>query len=186
LVREPLITAPFGTRGAEDGRFVPATGSFVGAASAFFGCVLLIVWLQQRAAPRLLRLPPAPFFDRLVAWDRLSAMSVAQVVAAVTLLAAGAAILGRHRFALPLFILTGWGGAIFTVAAIWPGDGLRFKMRTAVNAAQKYGSAASQTTFWDLVPSSYVIGAALFAALWFGLLVAGTAHLVRWRFAYSR
>ncbi len=162
------------------------TGLVVGSASAFFGAVLLLVWVQQRVAPQLLRLPPVPFFDRLTLSDRMSALPVAQLVAALALLAAGFAVLGRRRLAPVLFTLLGWGGLIFTVAAVWPGEGLRFKMRTAVNFAQKNGAAGTDATFWDLVPSRYAWGAGAFAALWLGLLLAGTIHLLRSRDLYDR
>ena len=162
------------------------TGTIVGAVSACVGGALLALWVQQRVAPRILRVPPIPFFDDLAAWDRISAMTITQLVCAVSLLVAGAAVLGRRRIAPPVFALLGWGGLFFTIAAAWPGDTLRFKMQTALNAAQRLGVVGPRATFWDLVPGKYVAWGVLLAAAWLGLLIAGTVHLVRARDAYDR
>ncbi len=180
------LEAPRGGAGRKDGAGSAPAGLVVGSASTICGTALLLAWLQQRIAPSLLRLPPVPFFDKLVPWDRLSAMSITQLAVAVALLVAGAAVLGRHRWAPLLFTLLGWGGLAFTVAAAWPGDGLRFKMRTAVTAAQKYGVAGSDATFWDLVPARYAWGLGAFVVLWLALLLVGTVHLLRARDLYDR
>ncbi len=161
-------------------------GIIVGAASTFFGVILLVLWIQQRIAPKALRLPPFPFFDNLVLWDRFSPFVVAHLVAAICLLVAGVAILGRHRLALPLFALLGWGGLVFTIAAVWPGETIEFKMHTALEQAKRFGVVGSRATAWQLVPRSvYVIGGA-FVVLWLALLVTGTVHLLRARDAYGR
>lgn len=173
-------------RGSEGRASSAPAGVVVGSASVLFGAVLLLLWIQQRVAPQLLRLPPVPFFDRLALSDRMGALPVAQLVGALALLAAGFAVLGRRRLAPVLFTLLGWGGLAFTVVAVWPGDELRFKMRTAVNFAQKNGVAGTDATFWNLVPSRYAWGIGVFAALWLGLLVLGTVHLLRSRELYDR
>jgi hypothetical protein len=176
-------------------RRLPLPALVAGGASTLFGTVLFLLWIQQRVAPKLVALPPFPFFDRLVLWSRPmfgplgwnanSTFVVLHLLAAGLLLVAGWALLTRQRLALPLFVLPGWGGFIVTLAALRPGDNMRFKLRTLMNMAQKSGAPAD-ASIWDMIPASVYVWGGLFFVLWVFLLVTGTVHLLRNREVYER
>lgn len=178
--------APLGTDDTAPVGLAP-TGVVVGWASAAAGGLLLLLWLQQRALPTLFAPPAVPFFDRLVPWREFGVFAVVHLAAALSLLAAGWAVLGARRFAPALFVLGGWGGTVFAFAALWPGDAVFFRLKTAALAARVPGAdAVGRGEFWRLISGGRLFGCGLFVVVWLALLVVGTVHLLRDRDAYWR
>lgn len=158
----------------------------LGAACLLPGALLALLWLQQRFAPQLLKLPFVPFFDRLALFDRSPGLIAAHGLAALALLVTGAALAARRGFAPWLFAGLGWGGFLFTLAAAWPGDQVRSKVRFAMNVGRQKGSLPADATVLDLVPTEYLVLAALAFGVYVALLVLGTRHVLRNRAVYDR
>lgn len=156
-------------------------GALVGGASALAGGLLFVLFVQQRLAPQMFRLPPFPFFDRFALWDRLSLFTGLHLLASLLLMGVAWAIFTRRRWASWAFVIPGWGGLFFLIAAVWPGEQIRFKMQTLLTMAQRSGRAGADATFWSLIPAPYLFGLIVFVGIWVGLLVFGTVHLLRCR-----
>jgi hypothetical protein len=148
------------------------------------GVLVVVHFVVVRVAPGALEPQIVPFFDRLATWSSLS-LTVAELAVAVALLGVGSLLWVRHRYAPLAFLLGGWGGLAFTIAALWPGRRLRFAMRMAENAAERSG-APSDTTFVDLIPDAVWLGGGAFAAVWLALLILGTVHAFLHREIYAR
>ena len=169
------------------------TGVLVGSASCVAGVVLAVFWLLIRFVPALRAAIPSPlpggpylpFFDGLRAWHGLN-IGITQLVVAVVLVLVGWGLLTRHRWAPLAFLLTGWGGLVFTVFAFWPGRSLRAMVGLAMASARKQGRIGPNEGFLDLVPLGAKVGLVAFAVVWLVLLVVGTVHVIRNRHAYNR
>lgn len=178
--------APLGTDDTAPVGPAPA-GVVVGWSCAAAGGLLLLLWLQQRVLPSLFAPPAVPFFDRLVPWSEFGVFAVVHLAAALSLLAAGWAVLGGRRFAPALFVLGGWGGTAFAFAALWPGDAIFFRLKTAALAAHVPGAdAVGRGEFWRLISGGRLFCGGLLVVAWLALLVVGTIHLLRDRDDYWR
>ena len=163
-------------------------GRLVGRVSAACGLLLLLIFIAMRLSTTVLRtFAFVPFFDQKTRWDAPGLMA-AHLIAALLLLAVGLLLLRRHRLAPWAFLAGGWGGLVCVVLALWPGDNLRREAGLALRMAERRGLAAPGTTFFDLVwqqvTPGMIAGAALFLLLWLGLLLLGTAHVLRRRGQY--
>lgn len=161
-----------------------AVGSLVAVCSLIAALAILVELVLAFVAPRLAPVEIMPFFDRLRVPTHpplAAAMGLACACLAVT----GVLLLRRSRRAPLAFLLLGWGGLVFTVAALWPGERLRFMMDLAVTNAQRQG-ALPDTTIWDLVPPNAVSAGVVFAVVWLLLLIAGSVHVLRQRAEYVR
>ena len=165
-------------------RSATAVGSLVAICCLIAAVALLAELVLAFAAPTLAPVEIMPFFDRLrVPTHPTLAASLGAACACLAL--TGVLLLRRSRRAPLAFLLFGWGGLAGTVAALWPGDRMRFMMELAVTNAKRQG-ALPDTTFWDLVPPNAVSGAVAFVAVWLLLLVAGSVHVLRQRATYAR
>ncbi len=170
-------------------------GRVLGLLTVFAGVLVAGLWILARVAPDAIPVSSVPFFDYLVPWKRPPGADFRQIVrlwkvftwthlaVAVFLLLAGGLVLARRRMARLLWPLTGWGGLVLFVAAVWPREHLLGLMSFGLAALKKQGAAPQDATLWDLVvatvPSWAFVGAGVFLALWIFLLVAGTVHLFR-------
>jgi hypothetical protein len=171
---------------ASGARRLPPAALVVGTASALAGFVLAVLWLQQRIAPALLKLPPVPFFDNFEKFDRSPGLIAAHGFVALALLVTGGAILTRMRFAPHVFAACGWGGLLFTAVAAWPGDNIRGKVNMLLTLGRDRGAIPEGASLFSLIPTPYVTWGGIAIAVWLLLLVLGTVHLFRNRPLYDR
>jgi hypothetical protein len=161
-------------------------GGLVGGVSCFAGLLAAVSWPLIRFVPSIrATVPPLPMFDSLRMWHG-PFVGAMQLVVAVLLLVVGWGLLSRRRWAPGAFLLTGWGGLLFTALAFWPGHTVRSNVRLLMSFQRKSGAIPPDATFLDLVPPSLTVGLVGFVVVWLGLLLAGTVHVIRRRDAYTR
>jgi hypothetical protein len=165
-------------------RSATAVGSVVAVCSLIAALALLVELVLAFVAPSLVPVEIMPFFDRLRVPTH-PPLAATMGLACACLATTGILLLRRSRRAPLAFLLLGWGGMVFTVAALWPGERLRFMMNLAVTNAQRQG-ALPDTTFMDLVPANAISAALAFGVIWLLLLIAGSVHVLRQRAEYVR
>ncbi len=182
--------------GARQGWFeAESWGRVLGLLTVFTGVLVGGLWIVARVAPGAIPVGAIPFFDYLVPWRRPPGADFRQIVrlwkvftwthlaVAVLLLLSGGLLLARRRMARLLWPLTGWGGLVLAIAALWPREHLLGMMSFGLAALKKQGAAPADATLWDLVAATVpwwaFAGAVVFFVLWVFLLVAGTVHLFR-------
>lgn len=146
------------------------------------GFAIAAGYTLARFVPDIVPLPFVPFFDRPRVWGSTPILLAALVAVALTV-TTGMLILQRSRLAPHVFVLAGWGGLAFAIAALWPGRRIYFMMQTAVTQAERAG-APPGTTIWDLIPATAYVAAALVAAAWLAALLVGTFHVILHRHLY--
>jgi len=164
-------------------------GRVVGIASLVSGSLLTLLWIGMRFSVRLVRtFAFIPFFDHKRRFDDFGLL-ITHLVVALLLVGVGLLILQRRRWAVPAFLVCGWGGLLFSLVALWPGDQLRREMELGLKMAQRMGRAAPDATFYDLilqeVPPAAWAGLGAFLLVWLALLTVGTVHLLRQRRHYA-
>ena len=165
-------------------RSATAVGSLVAVCCLVAALALLVELVLAFSAPSLAPLEIMPFFDRLRVPTH-PPLAATMGLACACLASTGVLLLRRSRRAPLAFLLLGWGGLVFTMAALWPRERLRFMMDLAVTNAQRQG-ALPDTTFMDLVPPNALSGTIAFAVVWLLLLVVGSVHVLRQRAEYVR
>lgn len=154
----------------------------VGGASGVAG-VLLALYAVAGLIPGFgKKFPLLPFFDRLYRPFHPLPVAVELVVAALLLFTCWA-VLTAKPFARWLFLIGGWGGLVFTGAALWPGPRLKGMAEFAINAMIKKGELQEGATLSDLiqtfVPGWAYTAAGTFLVIWIGLLIVGTVSFAR-------
>lgn len=149
----------------------------LGAAALAAGAVLCAFALAGQVPAISGRLPLVPFFDRLLKpghWLLL----VTQAAAAALLAQSGWALRKAKSWSGWMFIGAGWGGLLFTLAALLPRRRLlgmaEFGRKALINKGQLPEEASLLDLVMTQVPGWALAGTGLFLAVWIGLLVYGT------------